>query len=387
MICVSLILLSVVKMAQPLVIHCSSEYACRIPPNLAGQLNDDNVNDIQLADPDRYNTIRVLEILYPTGLTTIPRRFLQRFAVLYNVRLIRIGISSLSPSDFQSSSALKDLNLSRNRLIVVPANAFFHATSLTYINLASNQITDLHLNAFRGLSSLQHLSLSQNRIRTVPSSLFDGASNIEELHLDNNLIETVEPIKLPALRTISLADNKIVTLSSDTFAQTPRVESIDLSSNDLMKLSNDMFDRCTHLYALHLDNNKQLNFDLGDVAAIMGKAPLTQLSLDNTMFRLTGAKDHDGILDLLKLSMRSNLITNPSVLDILAHFFPNLKEIDLSHNRFSAINNVQNARQLFPSLRRFGFAGNNLSQQAMESMRSTMTAQNIEFIVDDDQLI
>lgn len=374
------------KFVEPFEIHCTNAYTGSIDPDIAKQLDDNNVKNIVISNYDECKDIKVLDILSETGLTAMPKSLFNHFKALTHVRLIRTGITNLVPTDFEVASNLEEINLSRNRLTIIPANAFYYASKLTYINLASNKISDLHEHSFRGLSTLKYLSLSRNRIKTIQSGQFDGAPNIEELHIDNNQIETVEPFKLTQLLIISLRGNNIKTLPSDTFASTPLIEKIDLSSNDLL-LPVDLFRACKHLYSLELDDNKRLRLNLADVGAIMNASPLTWLSMENTAFQLSGTKDSSRKLELLRLNLRNNQLSNASVFGIVAIFFPNLQEIDLSHNRFSSINNFENVRQLFPSLRRIGFVGNHLTAELLQSMEATSKNMDIELsLVDDDYM-
>jgi len=68
------------------------------------------------------------------------------------------------------------LDVSRNELTVISADAFSRAPNLSVILLDNNHIHGVEPHAFRGLHAVRLLSLTGNRINTVPGYAFSGLS-------------------------------------------------------------------------------------------------------------------------------------------------------------------------------------------------------------------
>ncbi|XP_011873777.1 PREDICTED: probable G-protein coupled receptor 125 isoform X2 [Vollenhovia emeryi] len=108
------------------------------------------------------------------------------------------------------SVELIQLDLSKNVIYVVQADAFANLTNLRRLDLSRNKISSVGEGCFNGLENLERLDLSQNRISTIDSYAFK---------------------KLPNLKRLKLNGNSLTTLKEGTFHGLKMLKQLDLSTN------------------------------------------------------------------------------------------------------------------------------------------------------------
>lgn len=104
----------------------------------------------------------------------------------YATNLTYLGVNNTSltylPENIGNLSKLKQLNLYRNNIMVLP-QSFHKLESLEFLDLANNQLTDISVVA--GLASLQHLDVENNNISELPY-MFEKLEKLSFLQLNNN---------------------------------------------------------------------------------------------------------------------------------------------------------------------------------------------------------
>ncbi|KMQ96690.1 putative g-protein coupled receptor 125-like protein [Lasius niger] len=91
------------------------------------------------------------------------------------------------------SVELIQLDLSKNAIYVIQADAFVNLTNLRRLDLSKNKINSIGENCFNGLENLERLDLSQNQISTIDSYAFKKLSNLKKLDLSGNKITALAP--------------------------------------------------------------------------------------------------------------------------------------------------------------------------------------------------
>ena len=93
----------------------------------------------------------------------------------------------LVPSDTLTHvRALRELRISGNPIERVLAAAFIAVPNLFRLEMSDCEISTLHEDAFRGLVKLQWLKLDGNRLRTLADGSLMPLNSIRELHLHGN---------------------------------------------------------------------------------------------------------------------------------------------------------------------------------------------------------
>ena len=119
-------------------------------------------------------------------------------------------------------ASLELLDLSNNKLTVLPKDAFFGLDKLQSLDVSSNSISTLHGGAFNGLHNLLKLDLSYNNISLVDEATFAELSNLKHLDLTNlerfhKTIFISSPFQnLASLMTLDMSVENAV-ISSATF--------------------------------------------------------------------------------------------------------------------------------------------------------------------------
>ncbi|KAI8881122.1 L domain-like protein [Backusella circina FSU 941] len=95
------------------------------------------------------------------------------------------------PDTISSLTALKELNVSYNRIQELPDRLFEENTLLEYINLSHNHLLHLPTALLRHLVNLKTLDLSYNHISTIPTTTLDDMlrltmSKLEFIDISNN---------------------------------------------------------------------------------------------------------------------------------------------------------------------------------------------------------
>uniref|UniRef100_A0A8C8ES54 Slit homolog 3 (Drosophila) n=1 Tax=Oncorhynchus tshawytscha TaxID=74940 RepID=A0A8C8ES54_ONCTS len=119
-------------------------------------------------------------------------------------------------------------------LTEIPANL---PEGIVEIDLSKNQIADIAADAFTGLRSLTSLVLYGNKIAEIPKGLFDGLVSLQLLLLNANKINCLRVNTFQDLQNLSLLslyDNKLQTISKGLFAPLRTIKTLHLAQNPFM---------------------------------------------------------------------------------------------------------------------------------------------------------
>lgn len=118
----------------------------------------------------------------------------------------------------QEASNLTELNLSGNRLKEV--SPLGRLTSLSTLLLSSNQLHELPQDVFRDMLFLDYLDLSENKLTLLPEMLFIDLTGIAAIHLHKNNLSRLEPRQFEGqslLQQLYLSDNRLESLPEGLF--------------------------------------------------------------------------------------------------------------------------------------------------------------------------
>ncbi|XP_078285679.1 podocan-like isoform X2 [Rhinoraja longicauda] len=220
----------------------------------------------------------------PAGL---PRR-------VNSLMLLHNGIQQIGPSDFHATYHLRELNLSHNQLHSAGIHrlAFRKLHRLRRVDLSGNRLTllptglppslevlkvhhgqlnQLSPGALRNMAALQELRLSHNKltIGKIEPGTWGQVPHLKLLDLGDNDLSYV-PADLPeSLEYLYLQNNRISTITSDSFASVLNIKVIVLRSNRLASAGVEMkaFEGMHHLQVLDLAGN------LEHISVLLHRAP------------------------------------------------------------------------------------------------------------------
>ncbi|KAK1881839.1 Toll-like receptor 13 [Dissostichus eleginoides] len=142
------------------------------------------------------------------------------------------------------------LNLSKNKINVIPPGSWSHLSGLTYLDMSQNKLAYLKGGEFRGLSVLNLLNLTRNNILHINSSSFDGLSMLQTLILNRNKLGTFSPVifnSLPAIQHVDLSNNILESLSCGDSGGSSTLQRLDLFSNSIRMINLSCFPALQHI--------------------------------------------------------------------------------------------------------------------------------------------
>ena len=130
---------------------------------------------------------------------------------LANNKASLIYLKRYTPEDSRKDS-LYALDLSHNRINIIPSDAFTNYTDMKMLNLAFNEITHIMTTPFP--SKLRELKLHNNRLNTLPHDILDGFIKLLDLSLDNNRLVALPDFSSVKrfLESLSLSNKFILNL-------------------------------------------------------------------------------------------------------------------------------------------------------------------------------
>ncbi|XP_051897790.1 podocan-like [Pristis pectinata] len=167
---------------------------------------------------------------------------------LYSARIHRLA--------FRKLHQLKRIELSGNRLTLLPSGL---PPSLEVLVVQHGQINQLSAGVLRNMKALEELRLNHNKltIGKIEPGTWGEVPNLKLLDLGYNELSYVPPDLPESLEYVYLQNNRISTITSNSFASAPNVKVIVLRSNRLTAagLERKAFMGLQHLQVLDLTGN------------------------------------------------------------------------------------------------------------------------------------
>ena len=178
------------------------------------------------------------------GLSVIPSTDKQNATY---VDLTNNRIKVIPPTAFSGQIQLKSIDFTMNQLLSITGSPFADLSSLVYLNLSNSLLSYLASTSFTGLHMLEMLNISFNSLNTLPYDVFRELHSLKILDLAFNQFTTVPSSALPPLRNLTklfLDLNPIKSVMfGPEFELLNRLESFGLTSMDyeLPPLTNNTF--------------------------------------------------------------------------------------------------------------------------------------------------
>ena len=142
--------------------------------------------------------------------------------------------------DAKKNLQINSLDLTKNNLTLINANAFYDINSLISIDLSSNYISKISHKAFNGIfNHLISLKLNSNQllsVTTFPIYFASKISSLKALFLASNLLDTLidrsfQSIFSAWLKFLDLSNNSISCIYEDAFIGLHSLEYLNLCNN------------------------------------------------------------------------------------------------------------------------------------------------------------
>ncbi|XP_057685878.1 slit homolog 3 protein [Corythoichthys intestinalis] len=170
------------------------------------------------------------------------------------------------------------LDLSHNRIAILPEHSLNKNRKLRVLLLQNNNISVVQDGAFSQLEFLQKLDLSWNRIPNLAKGFSIGLAFLRELHLAHNSLSSLDSSSfthLDGLKRLNLSGNGIHTIQVRSFATMSSLRHLHLEGNQLTSLRSGIFSMLRSVEHLNLAGNL-----INDTQVGVFK-PLTSMTLLN----------------------------------------------------------------------------------------------------------
>ena len=297
--------------------------------------------------------------------------------------LIKLNVGGIKMTDFAADDVanilnnnvnLKELDLSYNNIQAVGAAEIFKNTvnlSLNKLNISHNNITD------QGVDNIAAF-ISQN-------------TELEELHFSHNNLQAAGAVKIcrtniSKLIKLNISHNNISNKASNDIAtflsHNKKLQLLDLSYNNLGFIS--IFKNMqspNKLSVLKINNCCIISEAAKELATVLlCSSKLKEIDLSHTDLSTTDAiKIFEGmrnILDLVAIDISHNMITDEAADSIANVLLCNtkLKELDMSHNNFSASGIVSIFQEMKVSnLITLNISHNMITDEAADSIATVLS--------------
>lgn len=241
-------------------------------------------------------SLRVLEIGAPDGMTTLPVGIFSELESLRDLKLTHFeslppglfrgldtlerlflrsndfsgGRESLPPGVFEGLGSVTSFELSYSQLPGLDSDQVEGLGPLTQLYLWSNPLTSLPEDFAERFRTLNRFSLSRSHLDRLPAGAFDHMEDLTQLYLTGNRF-TGFPAAVSnarALVRLDLSNNDIASLPGDAFANLASLEQLILQGNQLAELPAGMFRGLTRLKEVDLRRNPGTPFALEVVLGV-----------------------------------------------------------------------------------------------------------------------
>lgn len=323
-------------------------------------------NQIDQLQPDQFSNLRKLRVLNLSHnrLRSLPREIFLNTRVEYldlshnylsmwpvnafsdigfTLRSVQITsnlIEYLEPNMFLNTQFIYSLNISKNKLVVIPDNTFTYLNNLTHLDLSHNPLVTTNLKEiFHHTPCLRQLHMRSMGLYNMPS--ITSLTHLIDLDVSQNYLLEISPLtRMRNLHVLKLSQNKIANMTTLTERLPPSLRLLDLSHNPIKTIFFQDFVRIRRLEELHMNGIdvtsaaafaklkylKSFHFDaqpnFSDVLAHLMTLHTLRIQVNDAVF------DND---ILIKLQNHSKLnfveITGRKLITIMPNAF-----IGLSHN-------------------------------------------------------
>jgi Leucine-rich repeat (LRR) protein len=166
-------------------------------------------------------------------LTEVQAEPFQNMSLLSSCSVSYCSVSHLSAGFFLSKWCLTRLNLSHNKLTVLPSSVGF-ATALTDINLDKNLLTSLP-ETWTSLKSLKTCAIRENLLSNEMEDLLKNAPDLCSLDLSHNRLQNfpLNPVYHTNLQSLDVSHNIINSIKHDNFTQLIKLQKFKANDNML----------------------------------------------------------------------------------------------------------------------------------------------------------
>mmetsp|Transcript_5412 Transcript_5412/g.24092 ORF Transcript_5412/g.24092 Transcript_5412/m.24092 type:complete len:411 (-) Transcript_5412:211-1443(-) len=214
------------------------------------------------------------------------------------VGLREAGLDGVPSDVWDLGSAVRVLDVHRNRIASLPAPRVAALVNVTKLRLSGNDVCSLDdfFHSLAALPALTTLALEDNAIAVFPTPTPGSFPRLEELTLDGNALTSLpdafgDGASMQSLRRLGVSGNALRSLPP-SLGSCPRLDAIDARRNAIDAIP-ESFAAASMLRSLLLDGNR---VGVGGVptSVLAGCAQLCELSLRDNAATMEELREVDG---------------------------------------------------------------------------------------------
>ncbi|XP_037960253.1 chaoptin [Teleopsis dalmanni] len=210
---------------------------------------------------------------------------------LRNIQIAQNALEYLDSSMFINSQFLYDINLSHNKITVLPDNTFTFLNNLTNLDLSQNPLVTTNLKeVFLHTPRLRRLNIRNMGLYVLPQL---SLSLLSHLDVSRNHLQELSPLhEMRQLRYVNISHNKIVNASCAVEHLPNSVRVLDLAHNPLRRITMHDMLNLRHLAELNILDVKVTNSVVFTKLRSLRKLHLTShQNLDDIVSRVPGLQE------------------------------------------------------------------------------------------------
>ncbi|KAG8136365.1 hypothetical protein E2320_009318 [Naja naja] len=274
--------------------------------------------------------------------------------IITEMFFVDTSIVEIRQGAFMNMPNLVKIVFLNNKIKRVEAGAFENLENLVDLEITGAELGDLPVGTFRSLDHLRRVNLRDSHMRRIQKGLFDSLGDLEEIYLHRNEIASLPGgvfDGLPKLSLLHLGWNQISNVSRDLFKHLTQLKTLRLQNNQVGSLGEGSLDSLQQLVELNLESNRLQTLPPNLLSRLVN---LEKISLDKNSIEVLPDETFLGLRKVKQLKMASNHLKAFPPLGTMQL----LKELDLSRNRISSLENLAGAS--LPSLTTLKLQGNHL---------------------------
>nr|XP_033325595.1 podocan isoform X2 [Megalopta genalis] len=287
------------------------------------------------------------------------------------VEIFNVAGNNLTTLSTIHASELRQLDVSHNKIRVIPKDGLIGVPLLEQLTLRSNEIRSIHPSAFADLEMLIYIDLSNNKLTSLKESHLAGNRRLQVVLLnDNPGLETLPVFKtrneydgysiyrfecsncglytiheetfrhMPVLQRLNLSKNRLATLPDGLLRDLVSLKTLDISDNIISVLQNNMFNGASGLAKISLAGNP---LEKLQVTPFLATPNLSKLDASRCALERVWSEARVPLESLRSLSVRENLLRRITVEELNAT--PKIVGINLAHNPLDCDNEFTEAIQ------------------------------------------
>ena len=261
--------------------------------------------------------------------------------------------SKLRSDHFGSLQELEELDIEHCKIRVLPPRAFVGLSNLHSLSFETHNrdwsevLLHIDYEAFVGLNRLKQIKLSNNNILSIPAQLWCPMSDLRTIELNNNQLVNLEDLGLSnitaaqcqlSITKLELRNNKLTSVTPGSLAGVEEsLEILTVADNDLTELDRMSLHGLTHLQSVDVSSNSLTSLppDL-----FLHNPGLEKINLSHNALATVHLSVFRNLTKLTSLDLSHNALDEAWIKEDIFSDLTTLTSLDLSHNHFNHVDNT-----------------------------------------------